>query len=144
MSGLTLSAGTLSPAFSAETTNYTASVGSNLTSVDVTPTAADAEATMTVNGSAVASGQAKATALDVGDNTITIQVTAKDGITNKNYIVQITVTSSNGSDGTDGTDGTGGNGSSSGSTTKPSEPSNPTQPPLTAQPTPASSICFQR
>ena len=61
-----------------------------MTSVDVMPTAADADATMTVNGSAVASGQAKATALNVGDNTITVQVTAKDGMTKKSYGVTVT------------------------------------------------------
>ncbi|MCQ6562252.1 cadherin-like beta sandwich domain-containing protein [Paenibacillus mendelii] len=90
LSGLTLSSGTLSPAFRAATTSYTASVGNEVTSVDITPTAADAEAKVTVNGSAVASGQAKAMALNVGDNTITVQVTAQDGITKRSYTVTVT------------------------------------------------------
>ncbi|PRX73019.1 fibro-slime domain-containing protein [Cohnella sp. SGD-V74] len=38
--GLTLSSGTLSPVFNAETTSYTASVGNEVTSIDVTPTTA--------------------------------------------------------------------------------------------------------
>ncbi|MEK4508269.1 cadherin-like beta sandwich domain-containing protein [Paenibacillus sp. FSL K6-2524] len=90
LTGLTLSAGTLSPAFSMATTSYAANVGNEVTSVDVTPTAADAEATMTVNGSAIASGQAQAMALNVGDNTVMVQVTAKDGITKKSYTVTVT------------------------------------------------------
>ena len=90
LSGLTLSAGTLSPAFNTATTSYTASVGNEVASIDVMATTADAETTMTVNGSAVVSGQAKATALNVGDNTITVQVTAKDGITQNNYGITVT------------------------------------------------------
>ncbi|WP_438348202.1 cadherin-like beta sandwich domain-containing protein [Paenibacillus sp. FA6] len=131
LSGLTLSAGTLSPTFNAATTSYTASVGSDVTSLDVRPTAVDAEATMTVNGSAVASGQATATALNVGDNAITVQVIAKDGNTKKSYTIIVTVTSSNGSSGTDGTSG---NDLGSSSTTEPSGPGNPTNPTKPTQP----------
>jgi hypothetical protein len=90
LSGLTLSSGTLSPAFSATKTSYTASVGSGVTSVDITPTAVNADATITVNGSGVTSGQAKAMALNVGNNTITVDVTAEDGITNKSYALTVT------------------------------------------------------
>ena len=90
LSGLTLSSGTLSPAFSSAITSYTASVGKEVTSIDVTPTAAETDATITVNGSAVASGQAKATALNDGDNTIAVEVTAKNGMTKKSYALTVT------------------------------------------------------
>lgn len=90
LSGLTLSTGTLSPAFSTAATSYMASVGHEVTSIDVTPTATDAEATIMVNGTAVASGQAQTTALNVDANTITVQVTGKDGITQKNYTITVT------------------------------------------------------
>jgi len=107
LSGLTLSAGTLSPTFSATTTSYTASVGNGVTSIDVAPTTADADATVTVNGVAVTNGQALATVLNVGDNAITIEVTAKDGLTTKGYTVTVTRANStnNGGGGTGGSGG---------------------------------------
>jgi len=89
LSGLTLSAGTLSPAFSPATINYTANVGNNVTSLDITPTTADVEATVTVNGLAVTNGQSQATALNVGDNTVTMMVTSGNGNT-KTYTVTVT------------------------------------------------------
>ncbi|MCJ8166670.1 Ig-like domain-containing protein [Pontibacter sp. E15-1] len=79
LSALTLSSGTLSPTFAAGTTSYTASVPNSTTSVTVTPTVADAKATVKVNGTAVTSGNASgAIALNVGSNTITVNVTAED------------------------------------------------------------------
>jgi hypothetical protein len=58
--------------------------------VTVTPTASDPGASITVNGSAVTSGQASgAISLLVGSNTITTVVTAVD-TTTKTYIVIIT------------------------------------------------------
>ena len=55
LSALSLSAGTLSPAFSPSVTAYTASVGLFGVSLQVTPTTSDPAATVTVNGAAVAS-----------------------------------------------------------------------------------------
>ncbi len=91
LSGLTLSAGALSPAFRAETTSYTANVGNERTSIDIMPTAAEAAATVMVNGMAVTSGQAQTVALNVGDNAVTILVTSSNGNT-KTYTVTVTVT----------------------------------------------------
>ncbi len=91
LSGLVLSSGTLSPAFTAGTLTYTASVGNGVVSLTVTPTIADATATVTVNGTAVASGSASgAIALVVGDNTVTTVVTAQDGSTTRTYTVTVT------------------------------------------------------
>ncbi|KAA9338781.1 cadherin-like beta sandwich domain-containing protein, partial [Adhaeribacter soli] len=90
LSALTLSSGTLAPAFAAATASYTASVANATTSITVTPTKAEANATITVNGTAVTSGSASgAIALNVGSNTITTVVTAQDGTTTKTYSVVV-------------------------------------------------------
>ena len=82
VSNLTLSNGTLSPSFSSGATSYSASVPNSVSSVTVTPTAADANATVTVNGGSVASGTASPPIpLAVGDNAISVVVTAQDGTT---------------------------------------------------------------
>ncbi len=80
LSNLTVSAGTLMPAFAPATTSYTVSVPNGTTSIMVTPTAADVNSTITVNGTPVASGTPSgAIPLVVGSNVITIVVTAPDG-----------------------------------------------------------------
>lgn len=56
LSALTLSSGSLSPAFSPDITSYTAVVGGGLSSILVIPTAQDTSSTITVNGSAAKSG----------------------------------------------------------------------------------------
>ncbi|RYF56366.1 MAG: cadherin-like beta sandwich domain-containing protein, partial [Comamonadaceae bacterium] len=90
LSALSLSAGTLAPAFAAGTISYTASVGNAATSLTVMPTVADATASITVNGVATASGNASgAIALAVGTNTITTTVTAQDGTTVRTYTVTV-------------------------------------------------------
>ena len=87
---LTLSSGTLSPAFASSTTTYTASVVNTVTSIKVTPTVTDSTATVKVNGTTVASGTASGSvALAVGTNTITTMVTAEDGTTTKTYTVTL-------------------------------------------------------
>jgi tRNA threonylcarbamoyladenosine modification (KEOPS) complex Pcc1 subunit len=96
LSDLAISSGTLAPAFASGTTTYTASVENTVTSITVTPTVADATATVTVNGTAVTSGSASgAIPLNVGDNTITVAVTAQDGTTVKTYIITVTRAQSN-------------------------------------------------
>src|SRR6476620_3743988 len=73
LSNLTLSAGTLNPAFVSATTTYTASVEYGVVNLIVTPAAADALATITVNGDAVISGNPSGIiALNVGANVISI------------------------------------------------------------------------
>jgi hypothetical protein len=91
LSGLSLSAGAISPAFAAATTSYTLNVPNSTTSTTVTPTAADSTATITVNNVAVTSGSASSSInLNVGDNTITTVVTAQDQATTKSYTVTVT------------------------------------------------------
>jgi len=96
LSGLSLSSGTLSPAFAAGTTGYTASVENSVSSITVTPTTADISAEVTVNGVPVDSGVASAPLpLIVGSNTISLLVTAENGAT-KPYTITVTrVESSN-------------------------------------------------
>ena len=91
LSNLVLSAGTLTPAFAAATTSYTASVFNTVASITVTPTVADAGATITVNGNAVTSGSASTPInLNVGPNVINIVVTASNGTTTNPYTVTVT------------------------------------------------------
>ncbi|KAF3984849.1 MAG: autotransporter domain-containing protein, partial [Methylococcales symbiont of Hymedesmia sp. n. MRB-2018] len=89
---LTLSAGTLDPAFDSDETDYTANVINTVTSLTVTATTStDSTASVTVNGNSVTSGEASADIdLDVGANTITIVVTAADGITTEDYTIIVT------------------------------------------------------
>ncbi|MCR8630956.1 leucine-rich repeat protein [Paenibacillus radicis (ex Xue et al. 2023)] len=80
LSSLTLSSGTLSPAFVSGTTAYTSSVVNGVSSLTVTGNVENNNATMTVNGNPVTSDQASdMIKLNVGDNIITIVVTAQNG-----------------------------------------------------------------
>ena len=89
LSNLAISFGTLSPVFSSGTLSYTASVSHSVSSVTVTPTASEAHATITVNGTIVASGVASASIpLSAGNNTITIETTAQD-TTTLSYVITI-------------------------------------------------------
>jgi alpha-tubulin suppressor-like RCC1 family protein len=89
--GLTLSSGTLNPPFDAATTSYSASVLYAKSSITVTPTTAVNMAAVSINGSPVSSGLAsQSIPLVVGDNAITITVTAPDGVTTKTYNVTVT------------------------------------------------------
>jgi hypothetical protein len=93
---MSISAGTLAPAFASGTTTYTASVNNATTSVIVTPTVAEATATIQVRVNTgafatVASGSASsALALNSGSNTIDVKVTAQDGTTIKTYTLTVT------------------------------------------------------
>ncbi len=70
----------LSPAFAPGTTAYTATVGHAVTHARLTPTVNEAGATVTVAGTAVASGTGSdALALAVGANALQVEVTAEDG-----------------------------------------------------------------
>jgi len=91
LSDLTISQGTLSPEFSSSTTTYTVDVINDVTSLTVTPTVNQANATVTVNGTAVATGVASdPITLNVGANTITTIVTAQDGTTTGTYTITVT------------------------------------------------------
>jgi alpha-tubulin suppressor-like RCC1 family protein len=90
LSSLTISSGTLTPGFASGTLAYSDSVANSVNSVNVTPTVNESHATVTVNSQPVISGEAsQALNLVVGDNTITIVVTAQDATT-KTYTVTVT------------------------------------------------------
>ena len=90
LSALTISHGSLSPAFNASTLNYAVDVASTVTSMTVTPKPQHASADMTVNGQVTDSGQARTIVLSgPGSSTlINIVVTAPNGI-QKTYTVNI-------------------------------------------------------
>ena len=92
LNGLTLSDGTLSPAFAAGETAYTAEVAHTVTSLTLTPTATDRDhATITVGGVPAFSGDpSDGVDLRVGANAVPIVVTAQDGTTTKEYTVTVT------------------------------------------------------
>ncbi len=116
LSALSISSGTLSPAFANSTTSYTASVSHGVNSITLTPTVAD-HATVTVSGITVPSGNASgAINLNVGSNTITVVVTAQDGTTTSTYTVTVTRAGSSSGDSSSG-------GSSEGNTAKTTQPS---------------------
>ena len=96
LNNVSLSNGTLSPSFAANTTAYTASVTNAVSSITVTPTVEISGATLQVrvNGgsyAAVASGAASsALSLNVGSNTVDVRVTAQDATTIKTYTITVT------------------------------------------------------
>jgi trimeric autotransporter adhesin len=91
LSSLVLSSGSLVPAFGSATINYTSSVPNVVSAITVTPTSADANSTITVNGNAVISGNPSASiTLNVGTNVITTIVTAQDNTTTKTYTITVT------------------------------------------------------
>ena len=89
LSALSISPGTLSPSFSAGTTSYRASVSNSTTSVAVSARAADSKAKVAVWGN---------TGLDVGNNTVTVQVTAENG-SKKTYTITVNRASGGGNTG---------------------------------------------
>lgn len=96
LSNLTMSTGTLNPAFDSATTSYSASVPWVTGSITVTPTQANQYATtqVRVNGgsySVVNSGIASSfMTLNVGANTVDVRVQAQDGSTVKTYSITVT------------------------------------------------------
>lgn len=90
LASLSLSAGTLSPNFAAETTAYTISTQHATTQTTVSALPAEASAKLTINGQAVTNGQPSASIpLVIGTTDVPIVVTAADG-TAKNYSVKVT------------------------------------------------------
>ncbi|WP_103109192.1 cadherin-like beta sandwich domain-containing protein [Brevibacillus reuszeri] len=88
LSNLTVTPGSLT--FNPATPNYTVEVPYDTTSVTVTPTLQDITATLTVNGTSQANGEATSVMLDAdGSTDISIVVTAQDGITTKTYIITV-------------------------------------------------------
>jgi hypothetical protein len=81
LSALTVSVGTLTPVFAPATTAYTVDVAYNVTSITLTATTGDANASLVGDGAK--------TGLTVGDNDFSIVVTAEDGTTTGTYTVKV-------------------------------------------------------
>jgi endoglucanase len=89
LSNLTISSGTLGPVFVAGITVYTASVANNVASITLIPTLSDTNATVSINGTTVASGtQSNALPLNIGANIFTVITKAQNGAT-QTYTVTV-------------------------------------------------------
>jgi hypothetical protein len=90
LENLELSAGSLDQVFAPETVSYTATMPLDVSSVAVIPSACDANASVKVNGESVTSGsESNEINLADGNSTISVVVTAQDGVTTKTYTVKI-------------------------------------------------------
>ena len=81
LASLSIGEAKISPAFSADVTAYTASVGGTVSKVTVSAQPADGKAKVAVSGN---------TGLKEGNNTVTVKVTAEDGTTTKTYTITVT------------------------------------------------------
>jgi uncharacterized repeat protein (TIGR02543 family) len=91
LSSMSISGLTLSPSFDPGTVYYTASVANGVTLVTVTPIISDSNAKVKVNGTAVTGGQSsEEISLNVGNNMISVEVTAQDDISMQTYTVNVT------------------------------------------------------
>ena len=91
LAALTTSAGTLTPIFASDNLSYATVVENSTNSITLSPTLANENATVTVNGAVVDSGSASdSIGLGVGSNTIILTVTALDGLTKKTYAMAVT------------------------------------------------------
>ncbi|HYF92779.1 MAG TPA: S-layer homology domain-containing protein [Symbiobacteriaceae bacterium] len=84
LAGLSVSEGTLIPAFDPAVRNYSVAVGRRISGIQVTPTPVDAAATVAING-----GAASDITLKYGSNSISIVVTAQDGTTLSTYTITV-------------------------------------------------------
>jgi hypothetical protein len=90
LSGIKTSSGTITPVFSASQLTYTVDIANADATITVTPTVSGHNATVKVNDVAVLSGSAStAFSLSVGDNPISIVVTAEDDTTTKTYTITV-------------------------------------------------------
>ena len=83
LSSLTVSPGELSPAFSPDVTEYSVTVPGDVDRLTISAPAADDGATVSINGNEN---------LQMGENTVTCQVTAEDGETTRTYTLTVTKT----------------------------------------------------
>lgn len=96
LSALTISSGTLSPTFVSSTDSYTASVTNATSSITVTPTRNQANATIQVRvnsgtyASVTSGSPSGSLSLSVGSNTVNVLVTAQNGSTTATYTITVT------------------------------------------------------
>ncbi|MFT7661979.1 MAG: hypothetical protein ACI87A_000187 [Planctomycetota bacterium] len=87
LSGLTLSSGSI--AFDPATTRYNLTVSFMVTSLQITPSVANSNATITVAGQSVASGTTVSVSLVEGANNIDVVITAEDGTSMLTYTLTV-------------------------------------------------------
>ncbi|NBD22250.1 DNRLRE domain-containing protein [Paenibacillus glycinis] len=98
LASLSISSGSLSPAFQSTHTSYAANVADSVNALSLTPTASDSEASISVsiNGDAdipVASGAASPSLpLEIGRNVIAVRVESADGQSRTDYSIALTKT----------------------------------------------------
>ena len=81
----------MSPEFSSDIIVYTSKVAKEISSISVTASATNENAALMINGVSVESGVAtEPILLEVGENVISVIVTAEDGVTTKEYSVIVT------------------------------------------------------
>ncbi len=91
LSGMSLSSGSLEPAFAAATTEYTADVPFAVAEITLTATTSDSRASLTVDGATASSGSpSDPVALAVGETKVDVVVTAEDGTTTRAYSITLT------------------------------------------------------
>lgn len=81
LKSLKVSPGTLSPEFSADVDTYSVKVGADVDQLIVSVETADSKAATQVSG---------AEGLQMGENRVTVKVTAQDGQTSKEYVIVVT------------------------------------------------------
>lgn len=91
LSSLSISSGTLNPAFAQDHYAYTVSVPYSVNRVTVTPTVHETHAAVTVNGTPVSSGAVSGDiSLSIGSNPISVSITAQDGSATQTYTIAVT------------------------------------------------------
>jgi len=91
LSGLSVSSGTLSPAFASGTTSYSVTVPNSVSQFQVTPTVSHVNSVIRVGESTVTSGNTSNwVSLSVGANNVAVAVTAEDGVSSTTYVVTVT------------------------------------------------------
>jgi alpha-tubulin suppressor-like RCC1 family protein len=89
LSSLTVSEGSLSPAFAGGTFAYTDTVATTTTAITFTANVSDSNATLKLNGVSISSGSGNLANLGYGDNVFHVVVTAQDGVVKRDYILNV-------------------------------------------------------
>lgn len=87
---LQTSTGVMTPSFNPNVMNYRVAVDNNVTSLSITAKPADSNATMTINGQSMGSGEKTvAVNLNLGDNPVPVVVRSSNGTATKTYNLTI-------------------------------------------------------
>jgi choice-of-anchor C domain-containing protein len=86
---LTPGSGLLSPPFSPGIFDYTLRVAHVASAVSLTPVPEVASSSVRIQGLVTPSGQPVAVSLEVGENPVSVEVTAADGVTTQNYTLTV-------------------------------------------------------